>query len=278
MACNKRGAGSITLARPLEFKALWSLAEALSEISRVAGNVVMKHYKSDFEVMLKDDQSPVTIADEESEAVILRALAELQSDLPIVAEEQVAACGYPDFDSNDFWLIDALDGTKEFINRRGDFTVNIGLIQDNVPSLGVVFAPVRNELYRGVICPRTGKQRAEVHRHNKISRIKTRKRPATGLTIVGSLSHQVKDQWDHFTGQYNVKDTISMGSSIKFCLVAEGAVDLYPRFSPTREWDTAAGHAVVRAAGGRVRTFEGDELRYHKPDFLNGTFVVEGMP
>jgi len=278
MACNKRGAGSITLAGQLEFKALWSLAEALSETSRVAGNVVMKHYRSDFEVMFKDDKSPVTIADEESEAVILAALSVLQSDLPIVAEEQVAARGYPDFDGSDFWLIDALDGTKEFINRRDDFTINIGLIQNNFPCLGVVFAPVRNELYRGVTCPRTGEKRAEVDRKNKISRIKTRKRPATGLTIVGSRSHQVKKQWDHFTGRHNVKDTISMGSSIKFCLVAEGSVDLYPRFSPTKEWDTAAGHAVVRAAGGRVRTVDGEELSYNKPNFLNGTFLVEGMP
>lgn len=263
-----------------DFATLSGLADRLEPVVRESGRVIMDIYDSDFEVSTKDDKSPVTLADEKSEEVILKALAGAAPDIPFVAEEHVAAHGFPKFDGTTFWLIDALDGTKEFIKRRGAFTVNIGLIVDRLPCLGIVYAPARDELFRGVICPASGKREAVVERDGTRQAMSVRPQPASGVTVVGSLSHQVKEPMDAFLAEYTVEDMIAIGSSLKFCLVAEGKADLYPRFGPTSEWDIAAGHAILRAAGGSVRTFDGGDMPYKKVDsnYLNGTFLASGMP
>ncbi len=255
-------------------------ADKLESTVLEAGRAIMAVYETDFDVETKEDNSPVTAADEASEAIILRDLALIAPDIPVVAEEQCAAEGFPEFEGTTFWCVDAMDGTKEFIKRRGDFTVNIGLIVDGVPALGLVYAPVHKTLYRGAVCPTTGERRAIVARDGKRSLLAVRDIPSDGLTVVGSASHQVKDAMDDFLGQHDVKEMIAVGSSLKFCLVADGKADLYPRFGPTCEWDIAAGHAVLRAAGGSVKTFDGDDLPYKKAaaNYLNGTFLAASTP
>lgn len=264
----------------LGLETLTGYADRLEPTMLECGRVIMGIYESDFEVERKADKSPVTEADEASEAVILKALAEIAPDIPVVAEEQCAAQGFPEFDGSTFWCVDALDGTKEFIRRRGDFTVNIALVVDGVPALGLVYAPVHGTLYRGIVCPQSGASAASVTRNGTRTPIAVRPKPDNGLTIVGSASHQVKDAMDAFLAEHDVADMIAIGSSLKFCLVAEGKADLYPRFGPTCEWDTAAGHAVLRAAGGSVKTFDGDHLPYKKESarYLNGTFIAAGTP
>ena len=264
----------------LTLKDLELYADKLESTVLEAGRAIMSVYETDFDVDIKDDNSPVTAADEASEAIILRDLALIAPDIPVVAEEQCAAEGFPEFDGTTFWCVDAMDGTKEFIKRRGDFTVNIGLIVDGVPALGLVYAPVHKTLYRGAICPQTGERRAIVARDGKRSVLAVRDIPSDGLTVVGSASHQVKAAMDDFLNQHDVKEMIAVGSSLKFCLVADGKADVYPRFGPTCEWDIAAGHAVLRAAGGSVKTFDGDDLPYKKEaaQYLNGTFLATSTP
>ena len=241
----------------LDLVTLNGYADHLEKTVRESGKAIMAVYKTDFEVETKTDLSPVTAADEASEKIILRALAAIAPHIPIVAEEQCAAQGFPVFEGTTFWCVDALDGTKEFINRRGDFTVNIGLIIDGIPALGLVYAPAHNVLYRGAISPTTGERSTILERDGVRSAMSVRPTPAGGITVVGSASHQVKEAMEAFLARHTVKEMIAVGSSLKFCLVAEGKADLYPRFGPTCEWDTAAGHAVLRAAGGSVKTFEG---------------------
>ncbi|MDX2224945.1 MAG: 3'(2'),5'-bisphosphate nucleotidase CysQ [Rhodospirillaceae bacterium] len=260
-------------AERLSFDLLAGWADTLADAARTAGDVILRIYNSDFAVTTKADASPVTEADQAAERVVLAALEALSPKLPVVAEEQVAAKGFPDFAGNTFWLVDALDGTKEFIQRRGDFTVNIGLVVDGVPALGVVHAPVRNETFVGVVLD--DRRQASVTRGGATQTIRCRQRPAR-VAVVGSRSHQVKGPWEAFLARHDVAETVSVGSSLKFCLVAGGKADLYPRFGPTSEWDTAAGHAVLRAAGGRVHDFDGAELRYKKSGFRNGHFLAEG--
>lgn len=264
----------------LDLATLNGFADRLEKTVRESGDVIMEIYDSGFEVEFKDDKSPVTAADQASEAVILRDLAEISPDIPVVAEEQCAAEGFPEFEGNTFWCVDALDGTKEFIKRRGDFTVNIGLIVDGAPALGLVYAPAREVLYRGVVCPVSGESDAIVERDGERKPAAVRPTPAEGLTIVGSASHQVADALEEFLDGQPVEQMIAIGSSLKFCLVAEGKADLYPRFGPTCEWDIAAGHAVLRAAGGSVKTFDGEPMVYKKESdkYLNGTFLAANTP
>ena len=264
----------------LDFSILSGFADRLETTVRKSGQMIMEVYSSDFDVETKADRSPVTAADEASEDIVLKDLKVLAPDIPFVAEEHVAAHGFPEFDGGTFWLIDALDGTKEFINKRGAFTVNVGLIVDGVPSLGVVYAPARDELFRGVVCPLTGERAASVVRKGIRKDLSTRLVPDDGVIVVGSLSHQVKEPMEEFLARHTVKDMIAIGSSLKFCLVAEGKADLYPRFGPTSEWDIAAGHAVLRAAGGSVKTFDGEDMQYKKvkDKYINGTFLAAGIP
>jgi len=267
-------------AAALDFATLKRFADTLQSTMRESGRVIMEIYDSNFDVETKADKSPVTAADEESEAILLETITEMTPSIPFVAEEHIAAHGFPDFDGKTFWLIDALDGTKEFINKRSAFTVNVGLIIEGVPSLGMIYAPARDEFFTGVVCPATGERAASVIRNGHQNSLSVRSIPDDGVVVVGSYSHQVKEPMDEFLARHTVKDMIAIGSSLKFCLIAEGKADLYPRFGPTSEWDIAAGHAVLRAAGGNVRTFDGEDMQYKKvqDNYRNGTFIAAGTP
>lgn len=242
----------------------------LSVIARIAGNEAMEIYATDFAVRDKDDKSPVTEADERIEAVILQRLAALTPDIPIISEEAAAAGHIPDVDSR-FWLVDPLDGTKEFIKRNGEFTINIALIEQGRPVLGVVFAPALDRLFRGAEGKGAYLEQGGVSRP-----ITCRTVPAAGLTVVGSRSHGDAEAMNRFLNGRTVVEQKSAGSSLKFCLVAAGEADLYPRLGRTMEWDTAAGHAVLLAAGGSVNTLDGSALQYGKPGLDNPHFVAAG--
>ncbi len=258
----------------MDFTLLNTWADRLLPVAEAAGRATLEVRKRGFEVMAKNDKSPVTEADQIAEGIITTELERLSPLFPIVAEERVAAGQPPKFDGDSFWLVDALDGTKEFIKGGDDFTVNIALVWEGVPVFGIVHAPVRAETYVGVIFE--DERRAEVWRNGKAKQISVRPRRGE-VVITGSKSHEVPELMDPFLAKYKVSDKVVIGSSLKFCLVAEGIADLYPRFGPTCEWDIGAGHAVVRAAGGRVHNFDGVEMKYKKPDFLNGRFLAEGL-
>ncbi len=266
----------------LDFDLLNAWTDRLLPVAEAAGRATLDVRARGFDIQAKADSSPVTEADQAAESLITAALEDLKPAFPIVAEERVAAGNIPSLMSSvagsTFWLVDALDGTKEFIKGGDDYTVNIALIYGGLPALGIVHAPARGETYVGVIW--NGTRRAEVWRGGKPAKISVRPRPAR-VVITGSKSHEVPEKMDPFLANFDVAEKKVIGSSLKFCLVAEGAADLYPRFGPTCEWDIAAGHAVVRAAGGTVHTFaseagEGKEMAYAKPEFLNGPFLAEG--
>jgi 3'(2'), 5'-bisphosphate nucleotidase len=244
------------------------LLDDVVRITRQAGAVIMSIYATDFAVRGKTDASPVTEADEKAEAVILPALAALTPDVPVVAEEAVAAGNIPQV-SNRFWLVDPLDGTKEFISRNGEFTVNIALIENGRPVLGVVFAPALERLFAGVV----GQGAYVVDRDGQRS-IRCRAVPEQGLTVVASRSHGDAAALDAFLAGRKVAQLANAGSSLKLCLVAAGEADLYPRLGRTMEWDIAAGHAVLAAAGGKIDTVAGAPLGYGKPGFDNPHFVA----
>ncbi|MFO1071100.1 MAG: 3'(2'),5'-bisphosphate nucleotidase CysQ [Geminicoccaceae bacterium] len=247
-----------------------AVLEALIGIARRAGAVVMEVYGTDFAVRGKDDASPVTQADERAEALIVPALAALLPGVPVVAEEAVARGDVPAVGER-FWLVDPLDGTKEFINRNGEFTVNIALVEAGVPVLGVVLAPALGRLFAGADGLGARVEDAAGRRP-----IACRKTPAEGLTVVASRSHGDAAALDAFLGRRKVASLASAGSSLKLCLVAAGEADLYPRLGRTMEWDIAAGHAVVRAAGGQVCRLDGTPLTYGKPGFENPHFYAAG--
>ena len=247
------------------------LLEPVIRLSYAAGAAIMTVYASDFEIRDKADTSPVTEADERAEALILAGLGELPPALPVVAEEAVAAGKIPAIGAR-FWLVDPLDGTKEFIGRNGEFTVNIALVESGVPVLGVVFAPALGRLYAGVLGHGTFAEDAQGRRP-----IHCRKVPPEGLTVVGSRSHGDADALASFLHGRKVASLASAGSSLKLCLVAAGEADLYPRLGRTMEWDIAAGHAVLAAAGGSVSDLDGVPLRYGKLGFDNPHFVAKGL-
>jgi 3'(2'),5'-bisphosphate nucleotidase len=244
-----------------------------------AGRAACAIYRSGFEVHIKQDESPVTAADHAAEAVILAHLAQAAPDVPVIAEEEAAAGRVPRIGAT-FFLVDPLDGTKEFIARRGDFTVNIALIRDGAPHLGVVYAPAKNSLFAGDVHGRQAfrcEQAPDDDAGPRAARrpIQVRTPPAAGLTVVASRSHRSAET-DAYLERLRVASLVSVGSSLKFCLVAAGEADLYPRFGPTMEWDTAAGHAVLAAAGGRMVTLDGADFRYGKPEFRNPSFIAAG--
>lgn len=246
-----------------------SLMEALVALADEAGAAIMALYGT-AEARHKDDRSPVTAADEAAEILILGGLRALTPDIPVVAEEEAARGDAPGRPGDRFWLVDPLDGTKEYLSRNGEFTVNIALIEHGRPTLGVVGAPAKGLLYatdgRNVWRRREGGAREA---------IAARHPPAEGLVVAVSRSHRDAET-DAFLKTQAVAGEKVGGSSLKFCLLAEGTADLYPRFGRTMEWDTAAGHAVLRAAGGSVRTVEGAELTYGKPGRDNPSFVARG--
>jgi 3'(2'), 5'-bisphosphate nucleotidase len=254
-----------------------SLLEAMMAAALEAGRATWQIYRSEFEVMQKADQSPVTAADHAAEAIILRHLALAAPAIPVIAEEEVAAGRIPAV-AAEFFLVDPLDGTKEFVARRGDYTVNIALVRSGVPLLGVVYAPARNSLFAGDVS-----HHAAVHCEQPPNRplaaarrsIHVRDVPQAGLTVVASRSHATPET-DAYLSRCPVAERVSIGSSLKFCLLAAAQADLYPRLGPTMEWDTAAGHAVLLAAGGQVLAPGGQPLRYGKPEFRNSSFIATG--
>lgn len=256
----------------MDFATLQAWMEKLLPTVEAAGRAILDVRAKGFDVITKADASPVTVADQAAESIVFEALEKLLPAFPAIAEERVAAGRIPRC-TDAFWLVDALDGTKEFIKGGGDFTVNVGFIRDHLPVMGLVHAPARGETFLGVIAGTARK--AFVLRGGKRTAISVRPRPPK-VVITGSKSHEVPELMNPFLAKCDVAEKIVIGSSLKFCLVAEGKADLYPRFGPTSEWDTAAGHAILRAAGGRVHDFHGAEMRYNKPKFLNGAFLAEG--
>jgi 3'(2'), 5'-bisphosphate nucleotidase len=254
-----------------------ALLQSLIYTAQRAGGAIMAVYATDFSVRDKADSSPVTAADEAAETIILADLAAIAPDVPVVAEESVAAGRVPVI-AERFFLVDPLDGTREFVSRRDEFTVNVALIEDGEPKLGVVFAPARRELYWGDV--RAGKAGhidadPDGTMPSMGNAITVRSPPPRGLTAVASRSHRTPET-DAFLANYSVAEFRSIGSSLKFCLVAAGEADIYPRVGTTMEWDTAAGHAVLSAAGGAVTGLAGEPFKYGKPGFRNGDFVAWG--
>jgi len=248
-----------------------ALLPELVTVSKRAGEAILAVYRTDFDVEHKADYSPVTQADLDAEAIILDALRRLTPDVPIVAEEEVSAGRVPDV-GDCFWLVDPLDGTREFLNRNGEFTVNIALIRDRRPVLGIVHTPDSRVTYTGCLPGGATRQKGD----GPAEPIHVRTPPPEGLTIVASRRHGSASEIDHFLNGRKVADRVTCGSSLKFCVVASGEADLYPRFGPTMEWDTAAGHAVLAAAGGCITNTDGTEFLYRKPDFLNPHFIAWG--
>ncbi len=238
-----------------------------------AGRAIMAIYEAGFDASTKADGSLVTSADHKSEAIILPALRELTPDVPIIAEESVAAGTIPDIASGAFWLVDPMDGTREFVGRNGEFCVCIGLIEAGVPVLGVLHGPALGLTYAAA-----GPGTATIRRGDEAAQsIEARPAPAEGLTVVVSRSHRDQERTSGFLSAYRIAGSTPMGSALKFGLIAAGEADVYPRLGPTCEWDTAAGHAVVRAAGGDVTMLDGAPFTYGKtPKFLNSDFVAWG--
>ena len=253
------------------------MLEHLACLARQAGAVVMAVYATDFSVRGKGDASPVTEADERAEAVILAGLAQLAPGIPVVAEESVAAGSIPDVSGGRFWLVDPLDGTKEFVSRNGEFTVNIALIDQGRPVVGVVLAPAVGGPAGRLFAGAAG-HGAWVEDDQGRRAIYCRPAPAEGLTVVASRSHGDAAALDAFLAGRRVAALTNAGSSLKLCLLAEGAADLYPRHGRTMEWDIAAGHAVLAAAGGEVWLIDGSApLGYGKPGFENPHFFAAGL-
>lgn len=266
-----------------------NLLDDLLAAALAAGAAILRIRAQGFAVHDKPDASPVTAADQAAEALILARLAALAPGVAVVAEEAAAAGVLPDVGRR-FFLVDPLDGTREFVAGRDEFTVNIALVQDGLPVLGVVVAPALGRAFAGDVAagiafelsqdvgastgatsPAVAAASARPQRRS----MRVRRPPASGVVAVASRSHGTPETED-WLRQAKVTQRVSIGSSLKFCLLAAGEADVYPRFGPTMEWDTAAGHAVVVAAGGRVDGLDGKPLRYGKPGFRNPAFVARG--
>jgi 3'(2'), 5'-bisphosphate nucleotidase len=255
-------------------------ARELANIAWRAGEIIMRHYAAQsVDTRRKDDQSPVTAADEDAEKHILAELARVAPGVPVIAEEEAAAGRIQKIGAR-FFLVDPLDGTKEFLNRNGEFTVNIAEIADGMPVRGVVFAPARDRLFIGenpggafeiATTPGYAPDFANARP------VHVRKAPADGMIAVASRSHR-DSKTDEYLAHYRVKGFITAGSSLKFCLLAAGEADIYPRHGRTMEWDTAAGHAVLAAAGGTMTTLDEKPFLYGKAadKFANPFFVARG--
>ena len=253
------------------------LTPALIDLTRRAGDAILEIYRTDFEVETKDDESPLTKADLAAHSIIVEGLRDLTPDVPVLSEESHP----PPFDERRtwrrYWLVDPLDGTKEFISKNGEFTVNIALIEDHQPVLGLVGVPAQGTVYtgdvaNGVARRHGGEGASELHGR--------RMQDAAPLVVVASRSHggeRLERYLEALKGVFPKVSRTPVGSSLKLCILAEGRADLYPRLGPTSEWDIAAAHAVLAAAGGDVWTVDGEPLRYNtKESFLNPEFFAAG--
>ena len=250
-----------------------ALLELAFTLAHQAGELIMQIRARGFETLSKSDDSPVTEADHAAEALILKGLRAACPDIPVLAEEEIAA-GLVTANADTLWVVDPLDGTREFAKRRDDFAVCIGLVRAGAPALGVVGQPATGALYGGIVGTGAYKREGGIERQ-----ISARHPPEAGLSVVASRHYADDPRLTPFLAGRKVANVRHMGSALKFCLVAEGVADLYPRFGPTMEWDTAAAHAVVEAAGGSIRLLDdGTTLRYGKPDWRNPPFVCAGLP
>ncbi|MEZ5919714.1 MAG: 3'(2'),5'-bisphosphate nucleotidase CysQ [Parvularculaceae bacterium] len=250
-----------------------ALVQLLSQLARKAGAAAMTIYAKEIAVAAKRDASPVTEADRLGEEIILKGLAEIAPQIPVLAEEAASSGDIPEL-GDEFFLVDPLDGTKEFISKTGEFTVNIALVRNGAPVVGVVFAPALEKLYSGIV----GDGAYLSVDEDAPAPIKARKTPEKNLVAVASRSHR-SPETDAFLETLDIADFAAAGSSLKFCLIAEGAADVYPRLGRTMEWDTGAGQAVLEAAGGRVHVFGSDTpLRYGKKErgYDNPHFIAWG--
>ena len=248
------------------------LAIEIERVTREAGALIMRYYEGEVEVMTKSDASPVTLADQVANDFIVAQLNALTPEVPVIAEESVEAGVLPEVGER-FWLVDPLDGTKEFINKNGDFTVNIALIESGAPTLGVVYAPALDESYIGLVGEGAWRRSGA----GELELIRARVAPKSGAVVLTSRSHR-SPETDAFLSTLNAPQELSRGSSLKLCVVALGVADYYPRLGRTMLWDIAAGHAVVLGAGGQVCAVEsGEPLRYEPHVSLaNPHFVATG--
>ncbi len=246
----------------------------LEPIARAAGEAIMSIYSQPFAVEYKQDESPLTAADKGAHEVIVQALARLTPDIPVLSEESSPEVMAARLGWSRYWLVDPLDGTKEFVSRNGEFTVNIALIEQGTPRWGLVYAPVLDKLWYGgkgigAWCVADGRHEA----------IQTRPHDAGQVwRVVGSRNHLSEETLEYLARFGELErgeiELVSMGSSLKFCIIAEGEAELYPRLAPTCEWDTGAAQAVLEGAGGSVTQLDGSPLCYNKPDILNPWFVA----
>jgi 3'(2'), 5'-bisphosphate nucleotidase len=252
----------------------------LAQIAAEAGALILKHYSEGAEFREKQDRSPVTLADEEAETLILARLRRNFPDIPIIAEEATARGEIPDIGKR-FFLVDPLDGTKEFLAHNGEFTVNIALIEANMPLCGVVLAPAQGRAFAGDVSASSAFEisvsETGVADLSSAKNILARNPPKGGLTAIVSRSHR-DAKTEEFLSNYRITEMKSAGSSLKLCLIAAGEADLYPRIGRTMEWDIAAGHAVLAAAGGSVTQLDGTPFFYGKvsQNFANPYFVAKG--
>jgi 3'(2'), 5'-bisphosphate nucleotidase len=248
------------------------LLAAVVKLAARAGDAILSVYSEQFEVAHKADQSPLTVADLRAHEIISQGLRALTPEVPVLSEEASDISFEQRQAWTRYWLVDPLDGTKEFVSRNGEFTVNIALIENHVPVLGVVHVPVTSTTYTGTT---SGGAFRQIDGQTP-EPLRVRAPVGSPLRIVGSRSHR-GDTLDQYLPKLGPYELIAVGSSLKFCLVAEGSADFYPRFGPTSEWDTAAAQAVVEAAGGAVVKTDGEQLRYNtKADLLNPHFLVFG--
>jgi 3'(2'), 5'-bisphosphate nucleotidase len=249
-----------------------TLLTLAADLATRAGAAILQIRAAGFDVVRKADQSPVTEADRAAEEIIVAGLRAATPDIPVVAEEEVAA-GRITAATTLVWLVDPLDGTREFAAGRDQFAVNIGLVRDGRPVLGVVAIPASGELFSGIVGRGAWKRTAVGQ-----AAVSARTPPAAGLTVLASRHHGDTAMLDAFLAGRRVAEVLNFGSSVKFCRLAEGIADLYPRFGRTMEWDTAAPQAVLEAAGGTICTLTGEPLGYGKPGWENPYFVCTGRP
>jgi len=245
--------------------------DAVCAVARLAGQAIMQVYSTDFEVETKEDHSPITRADRASNEIILQALGAMFPDLPVISEE-IANKPYAERAGwKRFWLVDPLDGTKEFVKRNGEFTVNIGLVYGREPVFGALYVPVKDVLYTGG--PGLGAMKYVNGERQSIQVAAVE--PGKPVVVVGSRSHP-DERIQEYLKRYPDHEMVTAGSAMKFGLVAEGAAHVYPRFNPTWEWDTAAGHAIILGGGGSFCAMGGGEFLYNKEDMRNGGFEAKG--